>query len=391
MKILTKYRNSNTALMIFFASLFGYNSIVQSFIPNFFNSVGLSSVEIGVILGVSPLIAVVAPSFWGLRADRTKYKNHILQIVIAGFTCCLIVYNFCNLFWFLLATNMCYVFFQSSLVPLGDTICLEVCEQYNRKYNIARLFASLAYGSMALIGGFLINGNVRLMFVIGFILGINAFVATGLIPKVKGHQKETGNKMSLKDLFKYKYVILIVLYSLIPHISLAFYYTFFPVYIGNELGGGTALVGIATAFSCLFEFPFLLFANKIVPKVGVKRLLIFAGFVFSLRWLLFGLISLPWLLAILNGLHGFSAIIIIYCTPRIINENVPPELRATGQTLNGIVMIGISRVIGNVFGGMAVDASSIPAVFLAIAAICFVWVLLFIPVLQKICGKETQQ
>jgi len=77
----------------------------------------------------------------------------------------------------------------------------------------------------------------------------------------------------------------------------------------------------------------------------------------------FGLINNIFAVLALQILHGFIFIVLAYSMATYINNEMPPELKASGQTVNSVIGLGISRIIGSTGGGVISDLIGIRQVF----------------------------
>jgi len=80
-------------------------------------------------------------------------------------------------------------------------------------------------------------------------------------------------------------------------------------------------------------------------------------------------------------LHGMAFIVLTYCMATYINREVPKELRATGQTVNGLINFGLARIAGSILGGILSDIFGIRHVFLYISIIDFMAIIVFVMIL----------
>lgn len=137
------------------------------------------------------------------------------------------------------------------------------------------------------------------------------------------------------------------------------------------------------------EIPFFLFADKILDKLGIKICLIISALVMALRWMLLHFITDIHAILAVNASHGFSFIFFTFCLATFISMNVPKELRASGQTVNALLCLGLARIIGSVLGGIFSDAFGIKQIFLYasfvnIAAVIVFGIIFFMN--KKACG-----
>ena len=71
-------------------------------------------------------------------------------------------------------------------------------------------------------------------------------------------------------------------------------------------------------------------------------------------------------------LHGSCYIVFYLCLADYVSRTVEPELRASGQAMNALVISGVSRIIGSGLGGLAAGVIGLGPTFLGAAVLCSV-------------------
>ena len=368
-----------------YALLYMSNAIFGTFLPIYLDHVGYSSTAIGSLLALGPFVAIIAQPFWGIAGDRAKTKNNILKILVLGSAITAIFFRFSSNYYYLIAIMAMSTFFTSSVSPLSDAITLEYLDRTQWKFSNIRLAGTLGYALMSVLAGFYAKRDINGIFILYFFISILVLIVVFLLPEVKGHQSK-GNKVSLAALLKNYELILLLGYATVIQATLGFFYAFFGLYF-KEMGGDTAMLGWAMFISAIFEVPFLLFANRIINKIGIKYALVGSGLITAVRWILLRFITNPsWILPI-QMLHGLSFIVISYSMVTYINQRVPKELKASGQAMFGLLGMGISRIIATLLGGYISDLVGIRQVFLYNAFLIiistFIFLLLFHPIIKS--------
>ena len=123
--------------------------------------------------------------------------------------------------------------------------------------------------------------------------------------------------------------------------------------------------------------PFLLLSGKIFSRVRIPYILLGAAAATALRWLLFSVLHSPYAILPVQALHGLIFIVISVTMSVFINKEVPGELKASGQTLNGLINLGIARMIGSFAGGIASEHFGMQKLFLYSSVITVASMLLF--------------
>jgi PPP family 3-phenylpropionic acid transporter len=180
-----------------------------------------------------------------------------------------------------------------------------------------------------------------------------------------------------------------MIFTIGVHSTLSFYNAFFAIYYRN-MGADNGLLGWSIFIASVSEVFFLLYGDKVITKFGIKRTLFSAAFIAVIRWALFAAITDIYIILILQLLHGLIFIVLAYSMSMYINNKVPDELKASGQTLNAVVSMGISKIIGNIGGGMLSDVIGIKQVFLCSSITVIVFILVF-GVIFLLIGKNTDQ
>lgn len=326
------------------------NVIYSTFFPVYLDGLGIPSEQIGVLLSIGPFVGIFSQPFWGIVSDKAQYKNTAVMIMFAFSALSVLLFPISHTFFYLVICFILFMFFRTSAPVITDAITLEYLNEKNLSFGPVRIAGSIGYSAMAIVAGMLSKGDGAGIFILYSIVSGLAFINMFFIPKVEGHMKKD-KKQPVTVLFKYKKLMRMVLFAFVIQITMGYYYSFAYIHMRN-LGGDNALIGVATMIASLSAIPFLWFAKKIINKIGPEYTLLGAGVITGLRWLFFAVVVNPWVLAGLQVLHGLTFIVFSYTLSVIISIEVPAELKATGQTLNALLVFGISSIIGSSIGGL---------------------------------------
>ncbi|NHN34036.1 MFS transporter [Paenibacillus agricola] len=348
--------------LLFYTVVYMGNAVYGTFIPLYFQSIGASPSEIGTLLSLGPLVAVLAQPFWGLQGDRAKSKNSVLMIMIVGCGIVMLLFPLSTAFVYLMAMVGLLTFFQTSIFAVSDAITLEELDKQKRwSYGPIRLGGTIGFALMSIAFGYVAQHEISYIFPVYALVMLVSLFLLLRFPKVSGHQS-TGNKVKFWVLFKQRKLMVYLAISVVLQITLGYYYTFFPVYY-KAMGGDNVLLGWSMVISALSEVPFLLFAKRIFERVRITHVLLISSIATALRWFAFSFTDNPiWVLPA-QILHGLIYIVLSVTIAMYINQQVPKELRASGQALNGLLSLGVARIIGSFAGGFASEAFGMKNVF----------------------------
>ncbi|MEF2245995.1 MULTISPECIES: MFS transporter [unclassified Paenibacillus] len=373
--------------LLYYIFIYAGHAIYSTFVPVYFNDIGFTPMQIGTILSFGPFIAMLAQPFWGAMSDRARSKNMILLLLIVGSAAAMLFVPLSTAFPYVVAVICIFTLFQTSIFAISDTITLEAIDKLRTgNFGHIRMGGTFGFAIMSLVFGFIAERQLGSMFPIYASIMALCFLLVLKFPHVAGHQTK-GKGMSIGVILKNYKLMLYLGFNFILQITLGFYYSFFPIYF-RELGGDNVLLGWSMVISSLAEVPFLLFADKIFKRVKIHYILIAAAIATTLRWILFYSIQSPlWALPV-QLLHGAMFIVLTVTMAAYINREVPKELKASGQTFNGLLNLGVARIIGSLAGGIAITSFGLRNVFLYNAIIAVLSTLIFGLLVWRLQNRE---
>jgi PPP family 3-phenylpropionic acid transporter len=358
------------------------NVIYSTFFPVYLDGLDIPSEQIGILLSIGPFINIFAQPFWGIASDRAKYKNTAVMVMFVFSALTVLLFPLSRSFYYLIICFVVFMFFRTSAPVITDAIALEYLNERNLSFGPVRIAGSIGYSAMAILAGILSKGNGSNIFYLYAVASGLAFLVMFFIPKIEGHRKKD-QKQPVTVLFQYKSLMKMILFAFVIQVTMGYYYSFAYIHMRN-LGADNTLIGVATMIASLSGIPFLWFAKKIIDKLGPEMTLLAAGFVTGLRWLFFAFVQNPWVLAVLQVLHGLTFIVFSYTLSVNISKKVPADLKATGQSLNALVVFGISSIVGSALGGILDAELGSRGVFLINLALAMIACLLYF----RECRKE---
>ncbi|HOM01691.1 MAG TPA: MFS transporter [Acetivibrio sp.] len=363
------------SLILFYSLLYMAFAVFGVFMPVYLEGLGYDNTDIGTLLSISSFVGLFAQPVWGVVSDRAKSKNTVLKTLLIFSSIAILMFRLSGNYYYIFAVMVFYAFFQTPIIPIGDAITLEYITATRWKYGPIRLAGALGYAVMAFLGGALTKKNINGIFFICFVIGIMSLLTTFKIPAVKGHQSN-GKKLSILEVFKNRELVLLMGFTVVVHTTMGFYNTFFPIHYKN-MGADNALLGLAVFIGSASEIIFLVFGDRIIKRLGIKATLFGAAFVAVVRWAILGFIDNIYLVLVFQVLHGFIYIVLAYSMATYINNEVPLELKASGQTVNSAIGQGVSRIIGSIGGGVVSDLIGIRQAFFLNSVVVLASIIVF--------------
>lgn len=375
-------------LLLPYLGFYAAQAIFGTYLNLYLNDVGFTKTQMGMFTSVSTLLVLLAQPLWGYASDRAKTKNRILNILLfCGAVIILGFYLNVN-YWWVMLVNCVFCVFYNPVPALMDNLTLENLENKKGRFNFGhiRIGGTLGYSIGVLAAGQLMHDEYKRMFYMISILLLIAIICLQFVPKVQGYQKKE-NQSSFKELLRDKKIFCFIFLNFVFSMGTVVYYSYYPLYF-NKIGGDSGLVGTLMFITAMSEVPFWLIAGKLVEKLGYKRMMIISAIVTGLRWTLLSVATTPILAIIINLTHGFCFVTLNFCIVTYINENIPKDLRATGQSMNNMITTIFSRVIGGVAIGYLSDIFGVPTMLRIVGIAAFVGAGIFAAAYKLIENRE---
>lgn len=375
----------NVCLIYFFA--YASWSAWWPFFTLYLDKAGLSGVQSGVVASIAPVLMFIVQPFWGIIADRWGRKRLlILALILSALS--LVGYLWIAGFWPIFILTVIFSIFLNPVYPIVDTLALDsLGENKDYHFGYLRLWGAVGWLSGAFLSG-QFTGDKAIVTI--FVLSAGLLVLACIFAnRIRIRQEVKGSlDMSWKNLGQVlrnrrllKFILFILLYS----IGINGVLTWYGVYM-DEIGASRTLIGRAISLQGFAELPFYLISAALFVKFGILRTIIFTFFMASIRALLYSSISSPSYVILVELMHGVSLSLLIVAAVEYINRLVPPQWRATGQSLFWAAIFGAGNLVGNVTVGYLHDRMLMQKVFQV-----FGFFLLLIAVLAIFLLKEKRE
>jgi PPP family 3-phenylpropionic acid transporter len=336
--------------------LYATNAVLQPFLPLYFGSKGYTSSQIGFLMNVGPLVAIFAQPFWGYLSDRLHTVKRIILLLWALAIACSVGLFVSASYGLTLSFVLLMFFFLQPSMPLLDSITVRSVEKRGASYGSVRLFGSLGFTTVSLIGGTvlgLLGGIARIPYL---------YWATWIVPLLLliplRDEPAGGERMSLKTMGQigrnkaFLWFLVLVLIISVPHrmndVLLGLYM--------KQRGASDNMVGWAWALAAIVELPAFALLNRVMRRVHEHSLIGFAALLYSLRWLGYALADDAWTLLALQAGASVTFAVFWIAAVHYTARMLPGHLGATGQSLLAMVFLGLAGIIGGTVGGRLNDA-----------------------------------
>jgi len=230
-------------------------------------------------------------------------------------------------------------------------------------FGKVRLFGSVGFAFAGYSVASLADqyGLVILFYAMAVCLLLSTFSMSKIPAYVSADKIEI--KKYIKRLMVNKNYMFTLLYSFLFFMTLFGSDPFLNLYI-VERGISVTNVGLLLMVSVLVEIPMMLFANKWIGKIGMKKVLFFVALGSTIRLASLYVASDFTAFLLIGILRGAVVGVAVPSIVQYIYNITEKEVRATAITFYTAVSVGIGQMLGNMISGSISQFSSYGFMFL---------------------------
>ncbi len=344
-----------------------------TYLSQLLSSYGFNAQQIGTLLMIYVLMAVVSMPLMGLLTDKLipDKTMMVINLCISGLSCVA--------FW-----NMEITYFNIAIIiaiwSFSFKPVVNLVESYTYKlinagdpvdYGVVRSMGSLGFAISAYVMGVIIDNTsfrslyyMQIVFTIFSIITVLVFFRTIArkpntdiaskedtkenIKKEKVKQENSGN--IIKVLFTNRDYVALILGGFFLNIAVSLHFTYLPLLL-EQNGESPGRIGTAFSIMALAEIPTIAFFSKIKTKVSPSTLIIIGGAFYILRMIVVvqnPTVGMFWFMSLFQVVSfGFLSPSYMY----IINSVVPRDISSTATLTAITIIFNLSAVFSMYYGG----------------------------------------
>ncbi len=364
-------------------------AVYRPYLVLYFQSLSLTGAEIGLLVGVAPLVTMLSlPLMTGL-ADRINRHSLVMSLSLVVIIVGLLLFPYLKTFTLLFALAVILSIFLAPLFPLTNSAAMLMLGERKDLYGRIRVGGTIGFSLAAAVAGALVqNFGLKIAFWGAAVLYLcSLFVSQKLVhsESTSGILPETGR---VKDLLKNSRFLILLLIGFSGGFSYASNNTYLFPYL-KELGAEESLMGLALTIGTIAEIPVLLFVGSFIKRYKSFAILIFSTLMIALRFFLLAIAVNPAFVLGVQLLHGFSHPLLGVAGVTYADEHAPAGLRATAQGLFNAALGGVGAAVGGFSGGLLFDSLGAKGMFLVFSMFVFL-VLVVVVLLRRFLLPEEQ-
>jgi PPP family 3-phenylpropionic acid transporter len=340
------------------AFYFFYFAAAASLIPFlalYYEQVGLSGRQIGLLAGMLPLISLISASFWGGLADATQRHGRLLTLAIGGTLISVLALSLATAFCWLIAVVVFYALVSAPILPLVDSTVVAMLGERKKEYGKQRLWGAVGWGLAAPAAGVLIDRTGLDWAFYGYlVLMCGGLVVSTRLPVSRA---SIGARFwrGLRSLATNWQWIVFLVAILIGFLGLSIAINFLFLYM-SSLGASKTLMGVSLTVATVSELPVWFFSSRMLERWGTRGVLTLSLLACAAQGFAYSLIRAPWLVLPIQLLHGPAFSAMWAAGVSYASEMAPEGMGATAQGLFQGVAMGLRSALGAFLGGILYDS-----------------------------------
>jgi len=326
--------------------------MINAFSGIWFDSFGLTPLQIGIIGAGPVLVPLLMTLFIGKLADRANDWRDV--IIIGGIASGLIPIGlfFVGGFWGVLIVWALLASAQRVVLPVADAAGLRMSRRGGVDFGRLRGLSTLGYLIVIMVAGFLLTDfGVGAFLPIFVALGLVRMVAAFGLPKMRDTTATAPRTAKLSSSLKPWFVLPLVAWAIIDsnHIIL----NSFQGLLWAKQGIPTQVIGLLIAWGALAETAMFFAFRRVAKRFAPLTLLIGAAGFSIIRWVAMAQApDVPWLI-VLQAMHALTYAMGFLAVTNFIADNTSEDVAAEAQSFMVTIELCMTAVALIVFGWLA--------------------------------------
>lgn len=339
-----------THSFVFYLLYFAALSNLVPYLVLYYQQLGFSGAQIGLLTGLTPLVTLVSATFWTNLADSTQRHRLIMSLtslLVTGIVLILPLVSGLASVALLITLYSCA---GAPIVSLADSATMSMLGEEKASYGRIRIGGTIGWGLMAPIAGLLIQHyGLKAGFWAYAVIMFLAFLVSQKFSFA--HTKSAAQRGNIGELLRNPRWGYFLALAFVAGMGIAGINNYLFPYM-QEMNAGEGLMGLSLTISTLAELPVMFFSALLLRRLNARGLLNLALLITGVRLVLYAVFNFPAGVLIFQVLNGMTFPAFWIAGVSYASENAPANLSATAQGLFGSMIFGFGAAAGGFLGGL---------------------------------------
>ncbi len=333
----------------YFLHFFGVG-VMLPFLNVFYHSVGVRGLELGLLNAAPRLASALAPPLFGALADKFRLGRRVALFCAAASALLALALWGASGFLALFVLITLFAACRAPLVPIAENLCLREIEATGAQYGRVRLWGSLGF-IVAATGAARVVEVAGVAAVFPLVAGVGAvlvFVIARLPREARGARPAFGKDLGV--LLRSGPLAVFLLTTTFAAMSAGPFGIYFSIRL-QELGMSADLIALAWTVGVASEVGFLVYAQAIRRRFGLKAMIAAGMLAAGLRWELVALTTDAVMLILIQLLHGVAFGVFHAGAIQYVDRLSTAATKNTAQSLYSAATWGVGSTLGALLAG----------------------------------------
>ena len=356
---------------MFYLLFYGALSFFLPFIVLYYQGLGFSGAEIGLLTGIAPLISMLGAPFWTGLADTRRQHKLIMSLAVLAAAVIASIFPWLKTLIPVLLLVGLFSLFSAPIISLADSATMTMLANKKDMYGRVRLGGTIGWGLISPVAGLMVQS-------LGIRLAFWGYAALMFLAFIISQKFTFGNRvqalslrLDIRRMLTNRRWVYFLCLAFVGGIAFAAINAYLFPYMA-ELGASKTTMGFALSISTIGELPVLFFAHRLLKRFKAHGLFVLGLIITGLRLLLYAAFNFPTGILIFQLLNGMTFPMVWVAGVSYADENSAPEMKATALGILGAVIVGIGAAIGGLAGGFLIGSIGSRAMFLVIGVFTLV-------------------
>ena len=322
------------AALLFCAPMMA-NGIGLLYLPALLHDLGMSDVEIGIIVSIPFLVRMIGMPLGAALADRVSDRAIVMIWSAVVSFAAAVMMLFAGSFWPIALFYGIQGLFYSPFVPIAESILVSGVRRWGFDYGFLRLWGSVAFVASTLLGGWLLEryGGAMVLPTMAIFFATNLLVAIAA-PRLGraapiAKPAAADNAISRNPFWRTDFLLVIIGAAIVQG-SHGLLFGFATNYWTARGISGVEISFLWTA-GVAAEILLFFLSGRYLARFSSLSLVLFGCAVAVVRWSLFPVLDGFWSYLLLQANHAFTFGIIHVGIQRLLMERIGDERGASAQ------------------------------------------------------------
>jgi PPP family 3-phenylpropionic acid transporter len=340
-----------------FGFYFIYFAGMAAFVPYivlYYQTLGFSGAQIGMLVALSPLVSLVGGPFMTGLADSGNRHRLVMSLALAVAAASMFVLPFLRTFLPVLILIILFSFVTAPANSLADSAAMSMLGNERHLYGRVRMGGTFGWALTAPLAGIVVAIHGLSW---AFWIFAAAMLGALLISQnfLYAEQKEESSfRNGIRALLGNRQLMLFLFMAFICGAAFATVNNYLFAYM-HQLQIDASRMGYTLTIATVAEIPVLFYADRLLTRFKPRGLMILAMAATGVRLLFYALFDSLTGILVFQLLNGLTFPALWVAGVSYANDNAPAGLSATTQSVFGTMIFGFGAAAGGFLGGILLE------------------------------------